>query len=131
MQPQTFKKQERLSNRKIIDELFSKGKGFIVSPLRVKYVERALPTEHPAQVLIAVSKRKHKKAYKRNAVKRRLREAYRKNKHILYDYLEQNNRQCALLILYRADELLSYQEIEAKIIVILKRLVREYEKTAG
>lgn len=128
MQPQTFRKKERLTNKKLIDELFAKGRGFVVSPIRIKYIEIPLPTDFPVQVLITVSKRKIKKAYRRNLMKRRIREAFRKNKHLLYEWLEQNNRQCALLLLYRTNELLSYQDVEAKIIVILQRLLREYKK---
>ena len=51
-------------------------------PLRVVY----LPVEEleaDASILISVSKRRFKRAVKRNRVKRQIREAYRVNKHEL------------------------------------------------
>lgn len=53
-------------------------------PMRVVYrfVDRE-EGEPPAQILVSVSKKHFKAAVKRNMMKRRMREAYRKNKHLL------------------------------------------------
>ena len=55
------------------------SKSFSIFPIRVVYmpVEQG---EAPASILISVSKRRFKRAVKRNRVKRQIREAYRKNK---------------------------------------------------
>lgn len=74
----TFKKAERLSKKKLIEELFAKGSYFYLAPFKVVYLEE--PTSQYHQVLISVPKRIFKKAVTRNLLKRRIREAYRLNK---------------------------------------------------
>ena len=70
---------------------------FSIFPLRVV----CLPVdelEASASILVSVSKRRFKRAVKRNRVKRQIREAYRMNKHGLLDVLTQ--RQCHLAIAF-------------------------------
>ena len=84
----TLHKSERLDKKKVIDKMFSGGaRSFSVFPLRVVY----LPVEEleaPVSILVSVSKRRFKRAVKRNRVKRQIREAYRKNKHGLLQTLQ-------------------------------------------
>ncbi len=131
MQTQSFKKEERLSSQKIIEKLFSGGKRFNAFPVAVVWLQTELKTEAPVQVLISVSRKKFKRAVDRNLVKRRVREAYRKNKYKLYKMLEERNVQMALGLIYVGNEILSYKEVEEKIILVLQRLQKEYEKTSG
>lgn len=94
----TLHKSERLDKKKVIDKMFSGGaRSFSVFPLRVVY----LPVEEleaPVSILVSVSKRRFKRAVKRNRVKRQIREAYRKNKHGLLRVLR-GGRQLAVLSL--------------------------------
>ena len=79
--PNTLRKSERLDKKKVIEKMFAGGsRSFSVFPLRVVY----LPVEEleaPVSILVSVSKRRFKRAVKRNRVKRQIREAYRMNKH--------------------------------------------------
>ncbi len=125
---QTFKKEERLSRKKIVDQLFSEGKSFVIFPYRIVWMSYDLETDYPAQVLINVSKKKFKRAVDRNLIKRRTREAYRRNKESWYKFLEGNNFKCAFALLYISNEITSYKAIEEKIILSLQRLQSEYEK---
>lgn len=63
--------------------MFAGGsRSFSIFPLRVVW----LPAEEldvQASILISVSKRRFKRAVKRNRIKRQIREAYRLNKQIL------------------------------------------------
>lgn len=101
----TLHKSERLDKKKVIDKMFSGGaRSFSVFPLRVVY----LPVEEleaPVSILVSVSKRRFKRAVKRNRVKRQIREAYRKNKHGLLQTLQDEGRQLAVAFIYLSDRL--------------------------
>lgn len=121
----TFKKEERLCSKKLIGEVVNSGSKFLVHPIRVSFVESELPTKYPVQVLMGVSKRNFKKAVDRNRIKRLMREAYRRNKHILYNHLAEAEKQVALMLIYVGKEMPESRLIEDKIIVTLQRLVEE------
>ena len=127
----TFRKEERLCSKKLIDNLFSKGKTFYVRPFKVVWIDMPLETPVPVQVLMLVGKRHVKNAVDRNKIKRRIREAYRKNKSLFYDFLSQSGKQCAFVIMLTSAEKISYQETEKKIVLILQRLQSEYEKNSN
>lgn len=131
MQSYSFTKDQRLSAKKIIDQLFVHGQRFTVYPFLIVWLSIDLKTEFPVQVLISVSKKKIKRAVDRNLIKRRMREAYRKNNTKLISSIDQSKTQCALGIVYVGTEMLSYADIEKKILLVLQRLQREYEKTVG
>jgi len=116
----TFPKSERLSSKKLIDSLFRQGDSFNVYPLRVLYLADPSKAANKVRVLITVPRRNLKRAVDRNKVKRRIREAYRLNKHLLY----YNQKQVPYLLayIYISRDVLSYAEIEAKLKVSLERL---------
>jgi ribonuclease P protein component len=78
-----FSKNERLCHKKQIDRLFSDGKSFTLDPLKVYYLLQEVNDNQPAQVLIAIPRKKFRRAVDRNHLKRLIREAYRLNKHRL------------------------------------------------
>ena len=129
MQSQSFKKDQRLSSQKIIDQLFTKGQRFLLFPFLIVWLPVELNANSPVQVRISVSKKKFKKAVDRNLAKRRIREAYRKNNGHLLEFMDQKQNQLALGIIYTGVEILAYKEIEKKILLVLQRLQMEYEKT--
>ena len=79
--------------------------------------EESLPT---ISLLISVPKKKFKRAVKRNRVKRQIREAYRKNKFILKDVLEKENKKAAIAFIWLGNELCDSSEIESKVIKLLQ-----------
>lgn len=109
----TFSKQERLCSKKSIDSLFSKGNSFIAYPLRVVYtIEKASnPEDSGSAIMVSVSKKKFKRAVKRNRVKRLIREAYRHNKHLIVETVEDNNVVLHIAFLYLKDELPNYEDV--------------------
>ena len=85
----TFKRGERLKSRKVIEQLFKRGQSFAQYPLRIVWVDmEERRSEFPAQFALSVSKKKFKRAVDRNRIRRLVREAYRLNKHVLYEGLE-------------------------------------------
>ena len=124
---QTFKKEERLSKIKVINKLFSEGKKFSIGPIRVVWLNMEMEGDYPAQVLINVSKKQFKRAVDRNLIKRRIREAYRKNKITFYSSLNKSAKKCVFALLYSSNEIASYKDIEEKIILILQRLQTIHE----
>lgn len=119
---QSFKKEERLLSKKIIDLLFEKGMSFADDPVRTIWLESELKADSPVQVLIAVPKKNVSKAVDRNTIKRRMREAYRKHKHLLYEQLQTSQKTIALALVFTGKEVVAYSELEEKIILSLQRL---------
>jgi len=128
---QTFKKEERLSEKIIINELFERGYGFYIAPFKVLWIETDFESRYPAKILITVSRRNFKKAVDRNRIKRIAREAYRKNKSILYEKIEDSTKKVVFMLMYTGKIIIPYKEIEDIIILILQRLAKEYAKTLG
>lgn len=119
----TLCKAERLNSKILIGKMFEGGvsKSFSIFPIRVVYmfVDKG---EAPAAVMISVSKRRFKRAVKRNKVKRQMREAYRKNKQLLVDELERQEKKLAITFIYLSNELVATAELEEKMKTALARL---------
>lgn len=122
-QQYTFRKNERLCGKKRIEQLFnSESRSLSAYPLRAVYrlEER---DGMPAEILVSVSKKHLRHAVDRNRVKRLVREAYRLNKHILWQALE--DRHIALALLWISDELANYDTVERKVRNLLQRISEE------
>lgn len=122
----SFRKSERLRSGKQLDELFKSGKRLNIAPLTCMFLKLPgeLETESLVQVAFSVPKRHHKKAVSRNRIKRLMREAYRLNKHSLLEYCERNKTKCIALITYNRGTDIDFQEVQAKIILTLDRLIK-------
>ncbi|HEX7014124.1 MAG TPA: ribonuclease P protein component [Cyclobacteriaceae bacterium] len=107
MGPFSFRKSERLYKRKEIQELFEKGSSFHLYPFRV-LVMRQDPPGPNHKILISVPNRVFRKAVDRNLLKRRIREAYRLQKHKL------PSGPLTVGFVYTGTKLLSFAEISQK-----------------
>ena len=111
----TLPKKERLCGKKPISELLAKGKHGAVPGLRYLCLRRN--DAEVSRIMVSVPKKSFKRAVKRNLLKRRIRESWRKQKHSLT--VEGN---MDILFMYSTKEILSYSEIYATVSQIIENL---------
>lgn len=119
-----FPKEERLSSKKLIQELFDKGSSFYLYPFKIIILPNFTEGITKHQVLISVSKRKFKLAVDRNELKRKISEAYRLNKQSLYSN-EMFKEPLLIAYIYTGKESHPFQFIQNKLIKSIKRLNEE------
>jgi ribonuclease P protein component len=125
----TFKKEERLCNKRLIDELFHNGSSFLCYPFKASWLFIDEPLQFPVQILFAVSKKRFKHAVDRNLIKRRMREAYRLHKQqYLYDKLNGTEKKVVLSLGYIGKEIAPYDFTEKKMLKFLLQLSAELIK---
>lgn len=121
----TLHKSERLNRKKIIDKMFAGGAhSFSVFPIRVVYLP-VEELEEPASILVSVSKRRFKRAVKRNRVKRQIREAYRLHKQALWDVLVAKNQKIGIAFIYLSDELVNSSFLQERMGIALSRVIEK------
>ena len=125
----TFTKEERLCNKKLIDQLYHNGSSFLCYPFKVSWAVTAEPQLFPAQILFSVAKKRYKRAVDRNLIKRRIREAYRLHKQqYLYSPLIDANRNIVFSIGFIGKEIAPYDFIEKKMLKLLSQLSEQAVK---
>jgi ribonuclease P protein component len=119
---ETFHKSERLCSRKAIDFLFEEGKTFYSPLFKTVWAKASFPMRFPAQVAFSVSKKNFRRAVDRNLIRRMMREAYRRNKQILYGHLASLNVCITCVILFRKNTIPGYPAIEKGMSDIIRQL---------
>lgn len=116
--PYALAKSERLSSLTAVRRLFKDGASGFVYPFRYMYITDESTTPS-VEVLFSVPKRYHKRANKRNTLRRRMKEAYRLNKASLTECATQRGVDMDIALVYSAKEVLPYKTIENAICKIL------------
>lgn len=121
----TFKKEEKLKSKKLIEQLFEQGSTLKEFPLRMIYLKIELGAGYPVKAGFSVSKRKFKHAVDRNRIKRLMRECYRKNKHSLYENIVD---EYILMFTYIDEKEHKYVDIEEKMMHLMMKLIQKSKK---
>ena len=117
-------KSERLRSLGAVRRLFSDGRSGFVSPFR--YMTFTEESASPSvEVLFSVPKRYHKRANKRNLLRRRTKEAYRLNKQTITDAASASSKAIDIAIIYSVKERLPYKTIDNAV----RRILQEVAST--
>lgn len=119
----TLPKTERLCGKTAVSELLAKGKHGSVPWLR--YISMYGNGSDTDRIMISVSKKFFKRAVKRNLLKRRIRESWRRQKHML-----SLDAHMDILFIYPSKEIRSYEEIYAAVGMIIENLNSKYGQKA-
>jgi ribonuclease P protein component len=124
----TLGRKERLKSRKLIEQLFSEGRSFPLTPFRVYfliYKTRNIQSSiFKLQFGAGVSTKNFKKAVDRNRIKRVTREAFRLQKTPLHEKLKEKNLEMNLFFIYTAKELPEFNIVKEKVELILNKLIQ-------
>jgi len=109
MTDRSLPRSQRLRSQGAVRRLFENGESGFIFPFR--YVWYAEPdAERSVEAMFSVPKKYHKRANKRNLLRRRTKEAYRLQKCILCDDTGALNLDLALI--YSSKEVLPYKQIQ-------------------
>lgn len=114
----TLPKTERLCGKTGISLLLAKGKHGNVPGIRYLFLKETGREQN--RIMVSVPKKLFKRAVKRNLIKRRIRESYRRQKHNLT--IESG---LDVLFMYSTKEILSYGQIYEAISRIIDKINAE------
>lgn len=129
----SFRKDERLCSRRLIDRLYNEGHRLMAFPYSVQWMtvddtdKTTIPS--PCQVMIVAPKRRFHHAVDRNRVRRLTRECYRLRKHRLYAFLEERGISVVFSMVYIHNEILTYEQLGHKMDKLLTSLEKEIQAT--
>ena len=122
----TIGKEERLKSRKQIENLFDKGKSFVLTPFRVYFIMNSeMPVQKGESGLkfgTGVSAKNFKKAVDRNRIKRLTREAWRLQKNEIREKTSETQKQLNVFFIYTGKELPDFTTVKEKVAIALKKL---------
>lgn len=118
----TLPKSERLKSLTAVRRLFKDGASGFVYPFRYMTITEDSTTPS-IEALFSVPKRYHKRANKRNTLRRRTKEAYRLNKETLHEAASSSGKSLDIAFVYSTKDILPYKTIEHAIRRILADVV--------
>ena len=122
-------KYEKLCSRKLIDQMFAAKNNSIKSyPLRLIY-HITDKQQSPAQFFISVPKKRVRHAVDRVLMRRRIREAYRLNRHLLLPQIKEANKSVFIAFVFIGDTITEYSVIEERMKQALTKLAKAVSET--
>ncbi len=118
----TLKKEERLKSRKTIQSLFVQNQHLKIYPFKLVWLVEENTRGFSLKISVSVTKRLFKLAVKRNTLKRKMRECIRINKNLIIDKLKDKNITLSFMLIYQTQDVVTFNEFNAKIKQLLIRL---------
>lgn len=127
MSDYTLPRSERLRSLTAIRRLFGEGRSGFVYPYRYVWLAGKQSDEVPSdgrgiEVMFSVPKKFHKRANKRNLLKRRTREAYRLSRESLVERAKERGVELKLALIYSTKECHNYKTVENAVQRILAQV---------
>lgn len=120
---EAFPKRERLCGVKLISGMFAEGRSLNVPHMRVIFrITPALGELPPVRVLVSVPKRHFRRAVDRNLMRRRLREAWRRNREPLQALLREKGMHADLVLIWTDTEIKPYDIAEKAIMGVIAKV---------
>jgi ribonuclease P protein component len=121
---QTFGKEYRLASKREIEHLFAHKNTLRSYPLTMYFRYFDSECVH-LKFVTSAPKRIYKHAHDRNRLKRLMREAIRKNKLSLTQFLDQNDLGLHVFTIYSADKEVPFENVEKSIKYLFKKIENE------
>ncbi len=114
--------KEKLKSKVLFEQLFNEGVHLKQFPLKLLYIKTTFDDSALLKLGVVAPKKKFKSAIKRNRIKRLLREAYRLNKHLVFNNVEGN---FAFLFLYLGNKMPNYKEVDKAMVQLLEAFLKK------
>ena len=121
----TLCREERLRGKRLFSNLFDNGHCFFQTPYKVFWIKVAVSGLYSSRFAVSVSKRRFKRAVKRNLLKRRTREVFRTNKQLLNNAITDGGH-VHLIFVYSSDKLLPTTYLKEAMKKILQHIAQQY-----
>lgn len=119
--PSSLPKTERLHSLTALRRLFAEGTSGFVYPFR--YMTFTESCDQPSvEVVFSVPKRYHKRAVRRNLLRRRTKEAYRLSKQVVVEHAKKEGIAIDIALIYSSKEPLPYKTIANAVRKILAQI---------
>ncbi|MCF8713571.1 ribonuclease P protein component [Joostella atrarenae] len=118
---QSFPTKEKLKSAILVSKLFTEGSSVSKYPIRLVFMKLA-DEDVKIKAGVSASKRSFKKAVDRNRIKRLMREAYRLNKHLFFDTIEEGTY--GFMFLYTGKEMPTFEKLNT----VMQKIHQRFEE---